>query len=254
MAARFINSIWRKAPRWLQEGDGELVWTSIGLVCDALVERVRQGVEARWPQYAPSDALGLIGRDRKIRRGRDETDASYAARLLQWLDDWKVAGNPFALMGQLRAYCGVDLRMRTVDNSGNWYTVEADGSRSVLLAQGNWDWDSQPTKWARFWVVMYPPSTLWVKSPALGNASLWGGAIGSSGYTIGSSATPAEVAAVKSIVRDWKPAGTTCVRIILAWDDADFDPEGASPPNPDGDWDKSSNRIANACYWNPNHG
>lgn len=249
---RFRNFMRAIAPRWLVEGEGGLVLTSLGLTMDAVVEHARQGARARFPELAPADALPAMGRDRRIRRGLSEPADVYRVRLLNWIDDWKVAGNPYALMKQLRAFIGVDLRCRTVDNRGNWYTIDEDGTRSFLLNQGNWDWDDSPEKWSRFWVILYPPPSLWTQGPTIGDPDLWGGAIGTPGYTIGSTATPEQVAGVKSIVREWKPAGTRCVRIIVAFDGSYFDPTDAIPPNPDGTWDIASHRLPLAAYWNPN--
>ena len=41
---------------------------------------------ARYPAYAPSDAVSLIARDRKLVRGIGETQAAFAVRLAAWLD------------------------------------------------------------------------------------------------------------------------------------------------------------------------
>lgn len=256
---RFTNIFRKMAPRWLTEGDGELVLTTLGLLEDALVERTRQGIKARFPQEAPSDALAPLGRDRRIIRGISESDEDYAARLLRWLDDWKVAGNPYALMGQIRAYCGVDMRTRTVDTRGNWYTIEADGTRSYSLAQANWDWDGDADKWSRFWVILYPPAELWTISGQWGNGALWSsGKWGNPGATFGTTATPEQIRSIRSIIADWKPAGTRCPYVIVAFDDASFDPvTSPGAPMPDGTWGRYStgtnpavkSRLDTARYW-----
>lgn len=248
-ATRFRNLLRSMVPRWLSEGEGGQVLFSLGFLMDGAIERLRQGVHARFPADAPADALALLGRDRRIRRGLGETDSAYRVRLVQWLDDWRTVGNPYALMRQLRAYINQPLVLRTVDMRGNWYTLNADGARDVALAQGNWNWDSaDPSRWSRFWVILYPPSTLWTRGPNIGDADLWGGAIGTAGYTIGSTARPEEVAGVRAIVHEWKPAGTRCVKIILAFNPEDFAPDG-SGAQPDGTWNLSPNREVNAAYW-----
>lgn len=265
----FAQAIRALGPAWLVRRDeGELVGYSLGRIVDAFAERTRQGLIARFPAYAPEDALGPMGRDRKITRGINEPAATYAARQLTWLDDHKRRGNPFALMQQLRGYCGVDMVFRTVDRRGNWYTRAADGTESYLLRQANWDWDGVPASpdWSRFWVILYPPVgtdadpyPLWGPGPTIGASDLWGGAIGTDGYTIGSTATPDEVAGVRAIVREWMPAGTRCEGIILAFDSASFDPATpAGPPLPDGTWGVSAKiaagvwvrtRLDTARYW-----
>lgn len=253
-------------PRWLTEGEGELVGYALDSMKDSLAERCRAGLLARFPQNdptgettAPEDALAALGRDRRIIRGINESAQSYARRLVRWLDDWKTAGNPFSLMGQLAAYTGPGPAFRTVDVRGNWYSRAADGTRSISINQDNWDWDSDPyalRKWSRFWVVIYP-NGLWLPSPKWGDA---GFKYGTSGATWGSTATSDQVTSVKAIVRDWKPAGTRCVNIITAFDNASFDPITARdgmglPDGLWGDWAKYVGgvavpaRLSSARYW-----
>lgn len=254
------------APSWLTTGEGELVGYALDTLKDAIAERTRLGLLARFPQNdptgqttAPDDALAATGRDRRIIRGINETSQGYAVRLIRWLDDWKTAGNPFALMGQLAGYTGHGPAFRTVDVRGNWYSVDADGNKLVLINQANWDWDADPYalgKWARFWVVIYP-NGLWLPGPKVGDP---GFAIGAPAQTIGSTATSDQVASVRAIVSDWKPAGTRCVNIILAFDNTSFDPttarDGAGLP--DGTWRfgfKTTGtryvpaRLSTARYW-----
>lgn len=253
------------APSWLTTGEGELVGYALDTIKDAFVERLRQGLLARMPQNtrdgtvtAPDDALAAMGRDRRIVRGINELSTTYAARLVRWLDDWRTAGNPFALMQQLAAYTGKGPAFRTVDVRGNWYSRAADGTQSTSINQANWDWDADPyalTKWSRFWVIIYP-NGLWVPGPTFGS----GLAFGETGSTLGSTATPEEVASVKAVVADWKPAGTRCVNIILDFDGTAFNPATARDGSglPDGHWGhwskrvgavRTPSRLSTARYW-----
>lgn len=265
MAKRFRSVFYKLAPSWLTTGDGERVLYSIGLLLDGFVERVRLGLIARWPEYdPPADALAAMGRDRVIVRGVNEDASAYGTRLIPWLDAHKKRGTAFELIRQIRAYLGGGIMVRTVDERGNWYTIDADGAQSYMLAQGNWDWDGSaaPTQRGRFWVIIYPPdsaSAVVKPGPEWGDPSLWGGAWGAAGYTWGTNATPDIVASVRAIVREWKPAGTTCSHIIVAFDPASFepsDPPGA--PLPDGTWGTNSKvsggtyvpaRLTTARYW-----
>lgn len=252
----------RLVPWWLRdEAEGAPILYSLGILADAVDEHARAATEVRFPEYAPTDALAHFARDRRIVRGIGESRAGYNARLLRWLDDHRTRGNPFALMRQLRAYCNAAVRLRTVDARGNWYTLERDGSRSFVLDQGNWDWDGRDPAvfWSRFWVIVYPTVDLqpWGPGPAIGAATLWTtGNIGTPGATIGTTATVNQVGDVQRIVRDWKPAGTRCVSIIIAFDDASFAPAGGSLP--DGTWanhlqqtgdPRVPGRLSTARYW-----
>lgn len=238
---RFRTLYQSLVPSWLQDGEGGLALYSLGAVLDAAQERLRLGTLARFPTYAPDDALPYIGRDRKLVRGINEPSAAYAARLLRWLDDHRVRGNPFALHAQLRAYMQADIMVRTVDRRGNWYTTSADGTRSVTLAAGNWDWDGTSTaQWARFWVILYP---------------LAGVPWGKAATYPGTDASADQVASVMAIIRDWKPAGTTCEWVINAYDAALFDPSDADLGGTWGNWSEADgsdvvrSRQTNARYW-----
>ncbi len=247
------------SPRWLLDGEGELVGYSLDIIKDAFIERLRLGLLARFPQNgpngetAPPDALAALGRDRRVVRGIGEGDVSYASRLLAWLDDRKTAGNPYTLMQKLSEYTGPLCAFRTVDARGNWYSRAADGTRTLTTNTGNWHWDNTPaSKWSRFWVIVYP-NGLWTEGQAWGAAGTqaWGDG---SPRTFGSTATPDEIATLKFLVNDWKPAGTRCVNIILAFDPASFDPTAPEPDYLWGHWSKVvagvqvPSRLATARY------
>lgn len=241
-------------PSWLSSGEGELHQYALGIVRDAANERARQAAHCRFPETGPNDALSYQQRDRLIVRGIDETRESYAARLVQWLNDHRKRGNPFELMHQLRGYCNCDVRIRTVDRRGNWFTRERDGTESFALDTGAWDWDAVPASpdWARFWVIIYPTTDPlpqpWQATRTWGMGYRWG-----DGRTWGTTATPEQVSMVRSIVKLWRPEGTRCEWIIIAFDDTSFDPMA---PEPDGDWDlwsvgdpRLKNRLVTARYW-----
>jgi len=189
----------------------------------------RKFIAPRCTTTAPPDALAAMGRDRRVIRGINETDASYALRLTRWLDDRRRAGNPYMLMQKLAEYTGAGPAFRTVDARGNWFSRAADGTESALLKQENWDWDGSEIgdRWSRFWVVVYP-NGLWTDGPTWGSFT-WG----EPNLTLGTTATPEHVVTLRHIVNDWKYGGTKCVSIIIALDDASFDP---TAPDPDGSW------------------
>lgn len=156
------------------------------------------------------------------------------------------------LMQKLQEYIAAGSSFRTVDARGNWFSRSASGVETYTLNTGNWNWDSTvaASNWARFWVIIYP-GTRWSHSANWGSGQLWG----DTEKTWGTTATPSEVAQVRGIVADWKPAGTRCVNIIIAFDPASFDP---TAPEPDGKWGKPSKvvagvhvatRLATADYW-----
>lgn len=218
------------------ETDSRVLYSLAG-VGDAMLERTRLGVRARFPGGgAPADALPYIGRDRLIIRGPDEAQAAYELRLQRYLDDHRVRGNPWALMEQIRGYCSPHaVKVRTVDEHGNWRFIDSDGTRSRSLGD-DWDWDGSALAdtWGRFWLIIEPAGgTLpWAPGPDIGDVDLWDGAIGTPGFTIGTTATPNDVASVRSIVKAWKRAGVKCVHVIVSFRSSQFVP--SSSDNPDG--------------------
>lgn len=252
------------APRWLTSGEGELLGYALDLLKDAYAQRALKGLLIRFPQQdplgtpAPADALAAMGRDRRVVKGFGESDESYARRLRRWLDDRRKAGNPFALMERLAEYTGEGCKFRTFDNTGNCFTRETDGSTSYLLSVASgggsastWVWDGDTSKWSRFWVVIYPPASLWTVGPNYGDGDTYG----QTGLTWGATATPEQVNTIQRIVNDWKPAGTRCVNIIIAFDPNSFDPEATEPDGLWGKWSKNvggvqvPSRLSTARYW-----
>lgn len=256
------------APPWLADGEGARLLFTIGTMLDADVTWTEHGMRARWPSYKTDDVLSALGRDRVIIRGAFEDADTYAERLTRWLDDWIYAGNPFAILRQLRAYLApFEVPMRIVNNAGSWYTLNPDGSREFVLGLGNWTWDLftydefpfiLPPLWSRFWVILYPPAALWTRLPDIGDPDLWDGAIGNPGFTIGSTAKPEHVASIRQIVSTWKDEKSQCVSIVVSFDPSLFEPGDTTPPNPDGWYGNASRVVAgvriptrssDAIYW-----
>lgn len=241
---RFRWSFKTLLPSWLRDEQGEAIWYSLGWVLDGAMDRVYRSLLARWPSFAPPDAYPYFEQDRKIRRGINETPASYIARLHGWLDAARVRGNMFALLTQVRSYMGGDgIRVRSVDASGNWYTIDRDGTWSYLLAQRNWQWDgvANPPNWGRFWIIVYPR---WLPEPAVFEP--WGlpppldGELFFDGSWVwGTDADPEEVETLRKIIEDEKPAGTRQEWIVYYFfNDDGVDPDAFNPlgPAPDGTW------------------
>lgn len=237
MIARTFRAL-RKylGPRWLTtDEDAGKIGFAIDALADGITEAMLEGLLVGLPQNdptgettAPDDALQAMGRDRRILRGMNETAQDYARRLIPWLDDHRARGTAYALMKQLAGYLGEGFSFRTYDVRGNCYSRSTTGVETYDAAT-SWDWDGNTDRWARFWVVIYP-SSAWVVStldygdttPKWGGGAQWGVAI------------PREqIAGCRSIISEWKPAGTRCVNIIVAFDPMSFDP---SSPEPDGTW------------------
>jgi len=207
-----------------------------------MAERFRLSLEARFPSFAPNDALAKLGRDRLIMRGRNEPRAGYAARLIRYLDDLRIAGSPFALIEQVFHYLQTPgATIRTVDDFGNWFERAANGDTSALT-NGDWNWDGATMR--RFWLIIINGPWTYHWDPSQGAAS---------STTI---ATADEIASIMSLVKTWSPAGTQCNWIIIAQGSPEVIFVPGSPFNPDGtwgDWAQGSpmrpSRSSTARYW-----
>jgi len=246
-------------PRLLTYKAVRMVYSFIGVPMDTLAEAFNQATLARFPMTAPEDALFLIGRDRGIVRGPNETSISYRARLLLWIEAWKGAGVGRAMLDQLAGYLTpATARIRIWTQVGVIYTREADGAFTVEHATGApWNWDGHPELWARFWVIIYAIGGVpWSREPTIGTAGHTIGERIPTGGSIGSSATTSEVQGIRSLVNTWKPAASKCVNIMVSFDAAAFAPSDASPPLPNGHWadywdtaTAAAHRDTRAIYW-----
>jgi hypothetical protein len=238
----FRDTLRNSLPRWLQ-GDnavtraGRLVY-AFGVHLDAVADALVGGVKSRFPGVYSTETIPVIGRERRIIRGPFEGDDQYAARLRGAFDAHRRAGNPFALLEQLRAHLAPEtpgVLVSVVNRNGTVYARDSSGAPSVT--GGTWDWDATPELWSRFWVVLR--ATKWTDE-GINSAP---GVFGEAG-TMGSTATVEEVAAVRSIVSQWTPPHAQCVNVIVVLDGAAWDAD-----QPDGDWDLWGNRNPAAVYW-----
>lgn len=222
-------------PYWARddEAGGAFAYVLAALV-DVSLEHVRAGLEARFPSRAGEAALALLGGDRLIERGRDETAAHYAARLAAWRypRGHRVRGSVFALLEQISEYFG-GLALYGIDASGNKRARALDGTETATPGTA-WTWDTLPASaWARQWVVIDGSDVLSAQR-SFGDALLWGGALGTDGYCIGMQGASAEDwRAVVRLTRGqhrWLPAGTRGEWIVVSFD--------GSEPAPDATWEK----------------
>lgn len=249
MSRRFRTSFKLLLPSWLRDGQGEPLWYSIGVIIDKAAQRMLDAHRARLPGWAPLDAYPYLQQDRKIRRGISEARGTskprtgYVGRLIGWLDAAQVRGGSFAMLQQVRAYMGGDgIRVRLVDSSGNWYTIDRDGTKSYQLATGNWQWDTIPPveNWSRFWIIIYPRLTVsgafepWDKPPPFDGSRYFDGS-----YLWGSTADPEDAEGLIKLIEEEKAAGRRQEWVIYYFFDDDgpepdaFDPDN---PAPDGTW------------------
>jgi hypothetical protein len=153
----------------------------------------------RFPGYYSVESLPVIGRERRIRRGRIETHEVYATRLRRWLDDHRRRGGPYALLAQLHAHFAPDnFPIALVYRNGRRFAMKADGTvtRDVIA----WEPDHEPAKWARWWLIYQWPEEL-LDDGHWGDPGTWG-----DGGVWGSSLSPQQVTDLRLVPKEWNAA------------------------------------------------
>jgi hypothetical protein len=235
MAKTFRSALKWLVPSWLNDE----ITQSLSAVVDEHIARARAGLEARMPSRAGDDALTLIGQDRRIPRGRTELASHYAQRLIRWRSPrgHRVRGSAFALLEQVSEYFG-GLLCWTIDFSGTRYDRSAAGVETFSFGN-SWTWDTDTRK-ARFWLGIELKGA--VLPPDLGDPALWGGALGTPGYSIGQlGVTPDDVDAIRGLFArptPWKPAGT-----LQQWAVIKVSPNTYTPDATWANWSKVSGGV-----------
>ncbi len=271
MPLQYRDRLRFEVPSWLSDRPlntaGFRILYALSAIMDGIVQYALEGFQMRLPGIGSSTALDIIGKDRGIVRGFEETDESYAERLIEWLEYWRYAGNAFVLLKALQTYLPLDTTVKIVTRSGLWYVVYPDRTIEVLKTN-NWDWDSisnpdRANRWADFWVIIDPPNfdkdgqwddamSNWFERPT---------------EIFGNDAQVAVAKSVMDICSQWKGPHSHLDTLILSYDSSQFDhlAPPLSPGLPDGrygEWSKNvagsqvEARTLNARYWvlNPDEG
>ena len=158
----FVDAVLRLSPPWLRRVVGASIMQGMGEQIDTEVDRNVEGVELRFPGGAHGlaihpEALGLVGRERRILRGPGELDETYAARLRKWWDSHRTRGGAYALLGQMFEYflATNNVPITYVSNTGT-SQARVDSSGVITrgtFTSGTWTGDGElPSKWSRFFL------------------------------------------------------------------------------------------------------
>ncbi len=241
-------------PNWLANrvaynAGFRFLWV-IALTCDFFIQAMLEGFRASLPGIGTSTALGAIGIGRGIIRGPEETDASYAARLVAWRDTAREQGRQLGIATQLHGYIPGSPKVSVINRAGTYTIVELDGS-IVTGTTTLWDWDSvsnpdRASDWSDEWVVVYPDP--WPYSTALAT----GNTLGQDNLGVGHDDTIAEYGDMHSILDTFKAAHSNIRAVIFTSDPTLFDFDNAGTL-PDGNWGRWSQPISfsGALYYFP---
>jgi hypothetical protein len=194
-----------------------LVGSVAGLLSDVLLEGARVAINVRTlrsPLF-PYDGLDLVGSERMLPRFPGEAHATYKTRLLDAWKIWRQAGTAGGII-HLFTRLGFAITIRN---------------------NAEWNWDNHPENWSRFWVIIddHP----WVSDGLWQDPGVW-----DDGGTWDTNATPDQVRAVRSIVRNFKAAHEVVPAIVIVLNDSAW-----LASQPDGTWRWVWDRNPNASYW-----
>lgn len=233
------------APWFIRNRYGRAFLEAIGLTLDLGTETLHRALDQAHPLVCESSSLPIIGADRGIRRYVTEPEASYRIRLARWRQIKSHAGSHYGQMISLAPYFlpGAIPLIRTVHQVGDgtiatWHTLFPDGTYSVYQATpSNWQWDTTPFSWSRFWVIVYidvsvgPRPSKWDDGGKWDDGHIWDGYV-----------TSAQIDDMIGIILDSKAPHSTLAGLIFATDPASFDPQGgAGVGYPDGTWSQVIN-------------
>lgn len=190
----FRTQLSQSLPWWLRGWLGGRLAYAIGIQLDVLADMVGDAVGLRFPRAAQPDALGAIGQDRKIPRGRAESATTYVVRLRRWLDDHRTRGGPYAMLAQLHAFwAAASMTIVLAYALGTTFSMATSGVITVGSVSGG-------GAWARWW--------LWFSWPVAVLADgLWGsGGSWDDGGVWDSNLSPNDVADIRCVPTAWNAA------------------------------------------------
>ncbi len=227
----FASAIKRACPPWLQRTHGGRLMVAFGEQLDELVDRMAASIKLRFPGLYSDETLPLLAAERRIRRGPGEPAATFANRLLGWLDDHRTRGGPYALLRQLRAYIvdTLPVRVDVVDQNGKRVWMDAAGviTRDAIA----WTGHGNPSAWAHVWVFFYLTAS---QIDALNLDALEtdtgaaitthsGAEIEAQPYASGSGSVTDETAEFFLVVpREWSAAHLPYITVVLLYGDAEL--------------------------------
>ncbi|MBA3841090.1 MAG: hypothetical protein H0X39_00445 [Actinobacteria bacterium] len=192
----FRDTIRQIVPAWLRGPIGGRLLYAVAAPIDAMADALVAGVRSRFPGAVSSETLGIIGRERRIRRGRTENDATYTPRVISWLDSHRLRGGPYEMLRQLFAhYAPNNFKIDLVYRSGRRFQMDTAGNitRDSL---GLFTY----AEWANWTLYFYWPSPVLKRSWGA-SGSTWG-----DGFVWGSTLTTQEAVDMRLLPKEWNAA------------------------------------------------
>jgi hypothetical protein len=198
------------APSWLRGRYARAFLGVVGRMLDRITDGADAAVKVRFVAQAPVDALEYIGSERNLPRYAPDTDDTYRARLAAAWSLYEFAGTRQGILSALSALLPTT-------------TIRVIANREWPIPP-----DGDTANWSRLWVLL--SDTPWTSDGNWDDAGTW-----DDGGVWDSSATEADVLALRRIVRTWKAGHEVCAGFIVLLEGDDF--WGPDEPWDSGTWD-----------------
>jgi len=193
-------------------------------------KRMLQGVLARYPRYAPDDALVELGWERQIQRAPNESPALYAVRLRDaWLT-WTWSGTGPGILAGVGS-CGFTAPRWGLDDwPTNWPSENGNVWLAPVRIFRQIPDGGDPSQWSRFWVIIdYYAQTGGDVAHVRGDPtfirgdSRFGTDWGCRGTRMDKGTWPA----LQRSIRKWRGGGETCFAVLFVMtEDGIYDVRG----------------------------
>lgn len=167
------DAIRQLSPPWLAGGSAEkYLYAALGLPLDALLEKWNEAIQSRLPGAGDPSFLPVLGADRVMGQGINETNAAFAARLTKAFDTWQRAGSRRSVLQQVLGYVANTANVQTgqvpigamvnVTGAGaSWDVFYSTDNLSNppahrVVSPTNWNWDGTNSWWWSFLVLYFP--------------------------------------------------------------------------------------------------
>lgn len=207
---------------------------AFAVVYDNSITALQQGLALAHPLRSDTSAFPVQSLDRSIRLYPSEPESSKRTRLANWLQFHRQRATHLGELIHSQPYFGVEhpvMRIVHQDGAGasaTWWSIAADGTLSEHKAvPSNWDYDGQPEKWSRFWVILFAPASI-ITFARYDDGRFW-----DDGFPYDGVLT--QVARdIAAMIQEAKAGHSQLQGYILATDPASFDPTATSVLMPDG--------------------
>lgn len=208
---------------------------AVAITHDTALQTLDFGLRLSQPLRCHVSALTVLARDRGLPIYPGESESSRRYRLTQWHQLARQWGSHAGEMNNAQPYF-LPYRplLRIVHQDGlgasaTWHTLDEAGNYTKhRQTPSNWNWDNTPSKWSRFWVIAYAPSSF-CSLIRYGDGTRYG-----DGHVYAGARDHVTASDLVSMIKGRKAAHSRMSSFIIATDPASFDPTATAVTDPAG--------------------